>query len=71
MTVFEPLALLAAIFALVAAKAWMDVATVAGRHGSDAGRVNRKLKLAAAGTALVLALVALSILAPSLLGLLA
>ncbi|MBY6015130.1 hypothetical protein KUV75_09490 [Qipengyuania gaetbuli] len=62
MAVFEPLAYLAAISALVASSYWWAVAKVADKHESDAGRVNRRLYLAAVSTMLTLALAALCVL---------
>ena len=59
--VFEPLAFLAAVFAIVAAQSWWAVAKVADQHASDASRVNRKLYMAASMTALVLVLGAASL----------
>lgn len=66
MPIFEPLAVLAAIFALLTCGAWWQVARVAESNGSEASRVNRKLYLASVGTILVLAFGAASILAPAI-----
>lgn len=69
MPVSEPLAVLAAILALSCVGLWWQVANVANAHGSEPARVNRKLYLAAIGTAVVLALAGLSIIAPVFAGL--
>jgi hypothetical protein len=66
MPIFEPLAVLAAVFALMTCGAWWQVAKVAHSYGADANRVNRKLYLASVGTVLVLGLGAASILAPAI-----
>ena len=67
MIIVEPLAILAAIAALIAAQGWWAVAKVADRHGSDAARVNRKLYLAALMTMIALGLAASAVLASPLL----
>lgn len=69
MPIFEPLAILAAIFALISAGAWAQVVKAAFRHGESVGRVSEKLITAAAGTMLTFATAAASVLALPVAGL--
>ena len=63
MTVFQPLAILAAIFALITAPLWFNVAKASGAREEGSAQLRERVKLAATGTSIVLILGALSVLA--------
>lgn len=64
MPVFYPLMALAAIFAGLAAFAWMRVAIVSGKHSADFSRSSRTLRDASTATGLAFGLAALAVLVP-------